>query len=60
MLARVTPGASQRDDCNSASQSAGIKEYNDMKDNSVLLTSEELVKQLLSDRHVGIISSIVA
>jgi hypothetical protein len=32
MLARETPGASQRDDCNSTSQSAGMKEYNDMKD----------------------------
>jgi hypothetical protein len=60
MLAYVISGASQRYDCNSTSQSAGMKEKNEMKDNSVSLTYEELVKQLLSDRHVGITGSLVA
>jgi hypothetical protein len=47
-------------DCISLHRSQGMKKYNAMKDNSVLLICGELEKQLLSDRHGGIISSIVA
>jgi hypothetical protein len=60
MLACVITGVSGTVNGKTTSQSAGMKEYDDMKDNRVSLRSEELVKQLLSDRHAGKASSIIA
>jgi ribosomal protein L30E len=46
VVAHLATGVSQRSDCETTSQLAGMKEYV-VKDNSVSFTSEQLVKQLL-------------